>query len=267
MKAAVFGLDGKAVKEVELPPQFSETYRPDVINRAFLAENSLKFQPKGNFILSGMQTSAEYYGRRHAWRQTINTGRSRLPREKIAKGRSGKVRMVPHSVKGRRAHPPKPWKKIAERINAKEMNLAMRSAVAATANAGAVGARGHAFDGRKLPIVVDDSIQRVKKVSEAKQVLSSIGLEKDLERARERRRMRSGRSRLRKGGHSTPKSVLIVVAKDEGIWRAARNIPGVEVVEVKKLRAEHLAPGGSAGRLSAWTEGALALMGREKLFY
>ena len=267
MKAIVLGLDGKAGREIELPSQFNEAYRPDVIRRAFLAESTESLQPKGNFPLAGMQTTAEYYGRRHAWRQTINTGRSRLPREKIAKGRSGKVRMVPHSVKGRRAHPPNPGKKIVEKINPKEKNLAIRSAVAATAMVEAVKARGHIPGAGKLPIVVSDSIQSVKKSSEAKKILEFLGFAKDLARASDGRKTRTGVSRLRKGGVRTPRSALLVIAKDDGIGKAARNIPGVEVAQVNKLRMDELAPGGTPGRLTAWTEGALQAMGKEKMFY
>jgi len=267
MKASVLGLDGKAAKEVELPSQFAEAYRPDVIRRAFLAEASEKLQPKGNFPLAGNQTTAEYYGRRHAWRQTINTGRSRLPREKIAKGRSGRVRIVPHSVKGRRAHPPKVMKTIIERINPKERRLAIRSAVAATGIPEAVKARGHRLSAGKLPVVVSDSIQSIKKSSEAKKILDALGFAQDLQRASDGRKPRSGIARLRKGGVRTPRSVLIVIAKDDGISKAARNIPGVEVAQVKDLNMNELAPGGNAGRLTAWSEGAVAAMGKEKLFY
>ncbi len=263
MKAVVLGLDGRAMREVELPPQFSEAHRPDVIKRAFLADATQRLQPKGTFVLAGLQTTAEYYGRRHAWRQTINTGRSRLPREKIPKGRSGRVLIVPQAVKGRRAHPPKPWKRIVEKINSRERKLALRSAIAATADAGLVKARGHVFDGAKLPLVVEDAIQGLRKTREVEKIFSILGLTGDLERARKGRKTRSGR----RGGRSGPKSVLVVVAEDMGVWGAARNIPGVEVVQVKKLGIVQLAPGGQPGRLAVWTEAALAAMGQEKLFY
>jgi len=263
-KAVVLGLDGRAARETLLPPQFAEAHRPDVIKRAFLAEATRKLQPKGVSALAGMKTTAEYYGRRHAWRQTINTGRSRLPREKLAKGRSGRVLMVPQAVKGRRAHPPKPWKRIVEKINSRERNLALRSAIAATGDAGLVKARGHLVDGVGFPLVVDDAIEGVTKVREAEKIFSALGLGRDIERAMKGRRARSG---SRKGGRFGPKSVLLVVAGDKGVFRAARNIPGVDVVEVDKLGAEHLAPGGVAGRLAVWTEGALARLGQEKLFY
>jgi len=34
-------------------------------------------------------------------------------------------------------------------------------------------------------------------------------------------------------------------------------LPGVEIVEVRNLNAEKLAPGGLPGRLTAWTKGAI----------
>ncbi len=265
MKARVLSLDGNSSREVELPPQFGEQLRGDLVRRAVHSEQSRRYQPKGSYIYAGLETTAEYYGRRHAWRQTINTGRSRVPREKIPKGRSGRVLRIPSAVKGRRAHPPKTSKRIVERINLKEKNFAMRSAISATTNAEAVKKRGHVFEGA-LPLVADDSLEAVAKAKEAKAVFEKLGLGKDLERARQRRRMRSGRARLRKGGHRNSRSVLVVVGEDKGVWKAARNLPGVDVVKVGDLTAELLAPGGEQGRLAVWTESALEKMRKEELF-
>ncbi|MFH1056215.1 MAG: 50S ribosomal protein L4 [Candidatus Micrarchaeota archaeon] len=256
MKAKVFKLDGTQNGEAELPAQFNEPYRPDLIKRAFWAFRSLSWQPKGNFPMAGMQTSAEYFGRRHAWRQTINTGRSRLPREKLPGGRLGRVLQVPHAVKGRRAHPPKPEKILVEKINRKEKNLALRSAIAATASAKIVSQRGHVLKNASLPIVAEDSLESLKKTSQVKKFLSAIGLEGELART-ESRRKRSGISGLRKGGYRKKKGVLIVFAKDSGIEKAARNIPGVDCASVEKLNADLLAPGGVGGRLCVWTKGSL----------
>ncbi|MFH0970954.1 MAG: 50S ribosomal protein L4, partial [Candidatus Micrarchaeota archaeon] len=226
MQAKVFNLEGKQTRQMELPPQFNTEFREDLIKREFLSERSYLHQPKGAFPLAGLMNTAEYYGRRHSWRQTINTGRSRLPREKIPKGRSGRVLRVPHATKGRRAHPPKPQKRIIERINLKEKMLAIRCAIAATINAEMVKHRGHIIDGASIPIIVEDSFEAIKKSKEARGILAKLGLGRDLDRAAERRRMRSGRARLRKGGYITPKTVLIVVGEDLGIWKAARNLPG-----------------------------------------
>ncbi|MBI4360634.1 50S ribosomal protein L4 [Candidatus Micrarchaeota archaeon] len=264
MKAQLRTLKGDVSGEVALPEQFLEPYRPDLIRRAYHAYRTQFLQPKGTYPLAGLQTTAEYFGRRHAWRQTINTGRSRLPREKLSGGRLGNVRIVPHSNKGRRAHPPKPWKVIQERINRKENNKAIRSALHASLEKTLVAQR-HRFDGT-LPIVVSQDFAQVKRVSDAVDVLTALGLSSDLDRAKDGRKMRSGRARLRKGGYRTPKSVLIVYAKDQGIHKAARNLPGVDVVSVKELNAELLAPGGQAGRLIVWTQDALDELQQAKLF-
>ncbi len=265
MKAIVLGLDGGRRGEVELPEQFNEEYRPDIIRRAYHAEATARLQPKGIFLLAGLQTTARYYGRRHAWRQTINTGRSRLPREKIPGGGTGRVRIVPHARSGRRAHPPKAEKNLRERINFKENNKAIRSALAATANATLVKARGHVFE-RAAPIVVENALEEIKRTKDAKRVLSALGVKGDLERAESARKKRSGRARLRKGGYRTPKSVLIVFGEDKGIWHAVRNLPGVDACRVDKLNAELLAPGGDAGRLAILTENAVARLKENGLF-
>ena len=267
LKVQVFGLNGSPVGEVDLPPQFSEAFRPDLIRRAFHSEASKRLQPKGVFLLAGMQTTAEYYGRRRGWRQIINTGRSRLPREKIPGGGTGRVRMVPHSVKGRRAHPPKAVKRLVERVNFKEKNKALRSAISATANVELVKARGHALSEKtRVPLVVEDSFESLSRVKDAKKALEALGLELDLKRASEARKKRSGRARMRKGGYREPKSVLIVFGEDKGVWRATRNLPGVDAVNVSALTVEDLAPGGEAGRLTVWTKNALHKLAENGLY-
>ena len=57
--------------------------------------------------------------------------------------------------------------------------------------------------------------------------------------------------------HKTPKSVLLVVANKDGLAKAARNLPGVDVVAAKDLSAEDLAPGGDMGRLTVFTAAAV----------
>ena len=65
---------------------------------------------------------------------------------------------------------------------------------------------------------------------------------------------RTGKLRGRR--YRTPKSVLLVTA--DGKAPGARNLAGVEVVAARNLSAEHLAPGGDAGRLTVFTQGAIA---------
>ena len=41
------------------------------------------------------------------------------------------------------------------------------------------------------------------------------------------------------------------------INKAAKNVPGVDVIATKDLCAEDLAPGGDIGRLTVWTKSAI----------
>ncbi|MHA1735458.1 MAG: 50S ribosomal protein L4, partial [Candidatus Thorarchaeota archaeon] len=51
-----------------------------------------------------------------------------------------------------------------------------------------------------------------------------------------------------------------------GISMGARNLPGVDVVEVHGLNAELLAPGTHPGRLVVWTKSAIERLEKERLF-
>ncbi len=80
-------------------------------------------------------------------------------------------------------------------------------------------------------------------------------------RAKNGKHIRAGGGKRRGRKYKRPKSLLIVVGQDNGIVRAARNLPGVDVVMVNRLNAELLAPGTHAGRLAIWTESAIQALG------
>ena len=125
MKANVYSLDGKVVKQITLPKAFESDYRKDLIKRAVLSDESKTYQPKGNYIWAGFETSAKYRGRKETYGTLKNMGIPHLPREVLPKGRWGKVKRVPSSVKGHRAHPPKANKGLVEHVNKKEYNKAL----------------------------------------------------------------------------------------------------------------------------------------------
>ncbi|HIE34312.1 MAG TPA: 50S ribosomal protein L4 [Candidatus Altiarchaeales archaeon] len=255
--ANVYSLDGKKKGSLKLPDVFNTEYRPDVIQRAVVSIQTNRRQPYAPFVLAGQQTSAAYFGRRRGgFRQTINRGMSRLPREKPGGGGLGRVRIVPQAVGGRRAHPPK-GKEWSKKINNKEYSLAFRSAIGATINKELVSKRGHIIDKiRELPLIVDDKFEKLKKTKEIIDVLNALGLEDDIERARNRV-IRSGKGKMRGRKYKNKKSVLIVVNDDKGVISGTRNIPGVDVVKLDDLNVELLAPGTHAGRLTMWTESAI----------
>ena len=263
MKLPVFDLEGKETKQLELPSVFAEPVRPDLINRAAIAVRSTLFQPKGSTPLAGLQTSAEYVGRRRAYRTMINIERARLPKVKLAKGRFGEVRIVPQSRGGRPAHPPKVEKILVERINKKERRKAIRSAIAATAQIGLVEKRGHRVEQKTVPIIVEDSFEKLKKTKEVLSLFGKLKLGKELERTKEVK-IRPGRGRMRGRRYKRKKGVLVVVSKACPAIKASGNIIGVDVSIVKNLNADLLAPGGQPGRLALFTESAVKEL--DKLF-
>ena len=258
MKANVYNLAGEERGAVELPSVFSEPVRSDLITRAVLAEESKTYQPKGAYKWAGLQTSAEYRGRKEAYGSIKNKGISRLPREKLPKGRFGKVRRVPFSVKGRRAHPPKPEKILVEKINERERQKAIRSALAATANKAIVKERGHVVDAVKsYPLVIENAFEALSRAKDVVSVLTKLGFSSDMLRAKRNSKPRSGVMANRRGGTYRPRSLVIIVGEDKGIGKAARNISGVDVVQVDKLSACMLAPGTHAGRIAVYSEHAI----------
>lgn len=253
----IYGLDGSYVTEVETPLHFFEPVRPDLIRRAYLSALSARFQPKGVYEGAGKEHSCESFG--------VGLGIARIPRYKGSLWPRGCF--SPNTRGGRRAHPPKVEKKLHEEINRKEKNLAIRSAIAATAYKSWVAARGHVIEKvQSLPVVVVDEAEKIDRARKAKKLLEALGLWADVERAAEGVKIRSGKGKMRGRRYKEPKSVLVVVSTiDAPLAAAVRNFPGVDVLPVEYLNMLALAPGGVPGRLTLWTYSAVEKL--RGLFY
>ena len=245
MIAKVYGLDGSEKGEIELPGIFETEYRPDLIRRAFLSAFTARLQPKGVDPMAGKRTSAKSIGKGH--------GMARVRRT-----REGRAAFVPQAVGGRRCHPPKVEKILHERINKRERIKALMSAIAASANPELVRGRGHIIDDvPSLPLVVENEFESLSKTKEIFEVFKNLGLDKDVERAKEGIKIRAGKGKMRGRRYRKPKSVLVVVSDLCDVIRGCRNLPGVDVITADSLGIIHIAPGGDAGRLTLWTEGAI----------
>ena len=248
MKAKVYGIDGQPVGEVELPLAFSEPVRPDLIMRAVLSDQSRDYQPKGSYRRAGLETSAKYRGRKEAWGSIKNMGISRLPREVLAKGKFGRVRRIPSSVKGRRAHPPKVEKILIENMNAKEYSKALSSAIAATCNMALLLKRHKAVAAElaklQLPIIIDEKVESIAKTRELLAFLNKF-FAADIEDAKSKKKLKTGVRRKRKTQRrSYRKSILVVAGEGAAVLKAARNIAGVDSVSAKLLKVRNICPGG-----------------------
>lgn len=250
-KVNVYGVDGSVKGEVELPAVFDVLPRYDLIKRAVVTSQANAKQPQGRDPLAGKRNSSE------SWQTGFAA--ARVPRLKGSgyPGARGAA-FVPGVIGGRLAHPPRSEKVITKRINKKERRLALKSAISATALKELVEGRGHECkDVPAFPLVVDDKIQTMKLTREVLEVFSKLGLMADVERTHEGVKIRAGKGKRRGRRLKRKVGPLIVVAEENGIDRAARNIEGVEVVSVKQLNVENLAPGTHAGRLTLWTQGAI----------
>ena len=252
-------------KKVSLPDSFSAEIRTDLVKLAVASARANRRQAYGSNPhvgkrkpMSGMKHSVEWWGK--------GRGVSRIMR------RTGQRRGAqnPHTLGGRRAHGPKVEKDWSRKLNRNERRLARNSALAATTNIEMVSGRGHRFaeEISSLPIVLGDYSENGEKIDieafnlnggtrKVNAIFEALGLGDDLRRARDGRKIRAGKATMRGRVHKTPKSVLLVVANKDGLAKAARNLPGVDVVAAKDLSAEHLAPGGDLGRLTVFTKAAV----------
>jgi large subunit ribosomal protein L4e len=247
----VYSLSGEVVKQAELPSAFKTSYRPDVIRKAVVAEESNKRQPYGAMFKAGMRHAVSTWGK----------GRGAARVQRLSQGAKGAE--SPNNVGGRRAFPPKPEKSWELKVNRKERTLARWSALAALSNDAMVKNRGHQFkDGVTLPIVFEDSVEALQTTSDVLKALESVGLEDDVSRAKDSKKVRPGKGKMRGRRYKSSRSVLIVVSNKEApIFKGAKNLAGVEVVAPEQLNPGTLAPGGDAGRLAVFSEAALKKVG------
>lgn len=223
-----------------------------MIKRAVLSEESKERQPKGSYRWAGLETSAHYRGRKESFGSLKNRGQAMLPREFFGKGVWGRVRRIPSAVGGRRAHPPKPWKNIIEKINKKEWILALKSALASSINPLFVKKRHKvSIDS---PVVVKDEFEKIGKTKEVKAFLDKV-IKEDLERAKKGKKIKTG-IRKKRGSKVVkyPKSALIITVNEV---KSAKNIPGIDVKRVEEVKVKDLAPGTQPGRFLIITESAL----------
>jgi len=244
MKVPVFNLKNEKIDEVEVPKVFETPVRHDVIKRAVLALQSTRFQPQGRDPMAGKRTTAESMGTGH--------GTARVPRLRQGNRAAFGVSIVG----GHAAFPPRSEKVIVKRINKKEKRFAIRSGIAATAVKELVEHRNHKVaDVKQLPIVIDDDVENLTKTKEVAELFQSLGIWADVERA-DRKKTRAGKGKMRGRRKKTGKGPLIVVSQDNGISKASRNLPGVDISDVHSLNAELLAPGAHPGRLVVWGRSA-----------
>jgi len=131
------------------------------------------------------------------------------------------------------------------------------SALAASALPSLVLARGHKISQvPEIPCVVSSATESLQKTKQAIAALTAIGGFEDVEKVKASRKLRAGKGKMRNRRHVQRLGPLVVYNEDQGIVRAFRNLPGVELVNIERLNLLQLAPGGHMGRFIVWTKAA-----------
>ncbi|MFA6073524.1 MAG: 50S ribosomal protein L4 [Candidatus Woesearchaeota archaeon] len=267
MKLKIFTKEGTEKGSIELPEQFTEAPRKDLVKRAVLAIQARNRTPYGAFPGAGKRASAYVSKRRRDYKGTYGIGQSRTPRKALS--RSGTRfnwvgAFAPQTVGGRQAHPPKASKIWTQKINEQENRKAIRSALSSTMVAEIVKARGHKVPAA-YPFIISDEFNSIKRTTELKNILLKLGFKDELERSSVVK-VRAGKGKARGRKYKTRKGILFVISSESDLTKSARNIPGTDVEFVDKINVELLAPGAEPGRITLFTESAIKMLADKKLF-
>merc|ERR1719321_1018675 len=234
---------------VPMPGVFSVPIRNDLVH--FVHSNLAKNRRQGHAVywLAGQEHSAESWG----------TGRAvaRIPRiSGSGTHRSGQATFGNMCRSARMFAPLKIWRKWHGKANITQRRHAVASALAASACAPLVMARGHRVEGvPELPLVLDSlSGDNTKNLLTT---LNKFGCAEDLAKVRRSKQIRQGTGKYRNSRYVMRKGPLIVYGDaSSNVRQAGRNLPGVDICHVSRLNVLQLAPGGHLGRFRVFTEDA-----------
>jgi len=258
-QVAVYGESSSTTNTLPLPAVFRAPIRPDLIRSVHTAVAKNKRQPYAVSAKAGHQTSAESWG----------TGRAvaRVPR--VSGGgthRAGQAAFANFCRGGRMFAPTKTWRKWHVKTNLNQKRYAIASAIAASSVPSLVLARGHRIEEiAEIPLVIEaDYLTTASKTKAAVGLLKSIKAHRDVAKVSNSRKLRAGKGKMRGRRYRQRRGPLIVHAGEESIYKAFRNLPGVEIADVNSLNLLQLAPGGHLGRFIIWSSSAFKQL--DKLF-
>jgi len=257
MKSILLDINGKKLKDINLPKCFSQKIRGDIVSKVLEVDKNR--QPYSPSPVAGKQHSASgtLIHRRKVWKSQYGRGMSRIPRKSLSR-RGTQFNWVgaeiPGTRGGRRAHPPKILAMInTKRINKKELKIALMSAISATADEKQITKRYEKLNGKKLsniPIIVESKIISLK----TKDLVNSLKkiLEENLfDLALQKKTVRSGKGKKRGRKYKKNAGGLFVIGNKENI-----KINNLDIRRVNNVSVTDLAKGG-LGRITIYTEQAI----------
>ncbi|KAI0471072.1 60S ribosomal protein L4-A [Xylariaceae sp. FL0804] len=253
----IIGKDGSPSGATHtMPTVFTSPIRPDIVQQVHTGMAKNKRQPYAVSEKAGHQTSAESWG----------TGRAvaRIPR--VSGGgthRAGQAAFGNMCRSGRMFAPTKIWRKWHIKINQGQKRFATASALAASAAPPLLLARGHQISSvPEVPLVVDSAVFEggaALKTASALAILNAVGAAADISRAKNSKKLRAGKGKLRGRRHRQRRGPLVIYDPEvdgKELVKGCRNLPGVETCSVYALNLLQLAPGGHLGRFIVWTSSA-----------
>ena len=250
--ARVFSVNqpNTVVSEVALPAVFSAPIRDDIVHFVHYNLNKNRRQAYAVDPEAGMLYNAESWG----------TGRAvaRIPRVGgSGTHRSGQAAFGNMCRGGRMFNPTTTWRRWHRKVNLTQRRHAVASAIAASAVPALVMARGHKVNSlAEIPFVVD-SFSGITKTQQMVEKLNNLGLEEELLKVKNSRKVRTGQGKYRNRRYRMKKGPLVIYDNnDQTLINPARGIQGVETCHVDRLNILQLAPGGHIGRLLVWTRSA-----------
>ncbi len=257
MKAKLFDKTGKEKGLVDLPKNFSNRVREDILSKVFETQKLISTQPYGAMEGAGSQYSASGISKkkRHDWKGTYGKGISRVPR-KIMSRNGSSFNWVGATVSsargGRKPHAPRSEKNVFKKTNKKELLIAFNSAFAGTVDInflekkyGIKSESGFIFSEEILSIKTKDFLNTMK-------IIFQDAYEKILKK----KAIRAGKGKARGRKYKSNAGLLFVISSKEEMKRK-----GINVVKVDELKVSDLSPNGEPGRFTCYTEKAIKEIG------
>tara|TARA_Y100000310_G_scaffold342955_1_gene448449 strand:+ start:7462 stop:8244 length:783 start_codon:yes stop_codon:yes gene_type:complete len=248
MKAQLYSKSGEKKSELELPALFNTKIRPDIVQKYLKASSILATQPYAPNIEAGKKYSASgtISHKRHDWKGHYGRGISRIPRKTMWR-RGTQFYWIGATISGtrggRRAHPPKIFNKL-KKINKKEVQLAINSALAATANPQVIISRYQTLDKiENVPAIIESIPEKTKDfLSTIKKIFPNLPVLKN-------KTTRSGKGKLRGRKYKSSSGLLIITSEKEQPKHS-----GFDIKSSQDLTISDLYP---LGRITLYTKKAI----------
>jgi large subunit ribosomal protein L4e len=255
MKTKLINKEGKEAEEIILPKFFSNEIREDICQKYF--QTLTYIQPHAPYKEAGKRHVASGITSkvRHKFKTGYGHQRARTPR-KILWRRGTQFYWIGAEVAntrgGRRAHPPKiEHFLVKKKINKKEKDIAIKSALASTSSTEMIKRRYDRLKEKNVkinfPIVIKDEVLK-SKAKDFFKILKNI-LGDNFEIAVQDKKIRAGKGKTRNRKYKRNAGLLLVIGKNEKF-----KIKGLEVTRVNELNVKSLWP---LGRLTIYTENSI----------